>query len=525
MRGSLGSRSKLKVFVGATSLLTTSLAAPSARAFDAEVTSDTAAQAYSLRSPFGDPILFRRRVTQTLGLGMYRLLPDEKPGGPQLFVKLRMRLDADFGVEASERRYDAGSAESRYTPGLAEAPIDLMYGYVEGRNLAGGWLGFRAGRQYVVDALGWWSFDGALVRLTPPYVHVEVYGGFEQRGGLPLSLGRFERGGVSRGDREAALSGAPDAYRHFQQAAMAPAYGVAIESAGPTWIHGRLDYRRVSNRGTATTLALPDATGATSATISGTRTSSERVGYAVDGTAGRWGAARAGVVYDLYNRFVSSYYVSADGFVTRRLTVTADYDMFRPTFDGDSIFNWFTHWGMKTATLRGAMTVTDRLDVAASGGARWYETDDDPAVSPTAATGVLPSGGGGVATSNPETGAASTMRDWLGSADARYRWDSARVALRGVFESGDRGKREGVDLSGDKSFRGGRYFALARASVFDWRDELRPDRSATSVGYVLGAGFAPSEFARTRIEWEHNTNKLVGQRYRVLAWLTVVARR
>lgn len=502
-----------------------SLATSRADALDAEVTSDTAAQAYSLRSPFGEPVLVRRRVTQTLGLGVYRLLSDERPGGPQLFVKLRMRLDADFGVEASERFYDAGASGSRFTPGLVEAPVDLMYGYVEGRNLAGGWLGFRAGRQYVVDALGWWSFDGALLRLTPPYVHVEVYGGYEQRAGLPLSLGRFERGGVSRGDRSVALERSPDAFRHFQQAAMAPAYGVAIESAGPTWIHGRLDYRKVLNRGAATTLALPDATGATRATTSGTRTSSERVGYAVDATAGRWGAARAGVVYDLFNRLVSSYYVSVDAFVTERLTVSADYDMFRPTFDGDSIFNWFTHWGMKTATLRAATSVTPRLDVSASGGARWYETDDDPSVSPDGQTGVRPAGGGGVVTSNPETTNAHMLRDWLGAANARYRWDTARVALRGVYEAGDRGSREGLDVSGDKSFRGGRYFALARASVFDWRDELRPDRSATSIGYVLGAGVAPAEFARTHVEWEHNTNRLVGQRYRVLAWLTVVASR
>ena len=236
----LSQRAPLKV-VSAVAFGCATLASARAEAFEAEVTSDTAAQAYSLRSPFGDPILYRRRVTQTLGLGVYGLLSDEKPGGPQLFVKLRMRLDADFGVEASERRYDSGSSSSRFTPGLVEAPIDLMYGYVEGRNLAGGWLGFRAGRQYVVDALGWWSFDGALLRLTPPYVHVELYGGYEQRAGLPLSLGRFERGGVSRGDRDVTLDRSPDAYRHFQQAAMAPAYGVAIESAGPTGIHGRLD--------------------------------------------------------------------------------------------------------------------------------------------------------------------------------------------------------------------------------------------------------------------------------------------
>lgn len=512
------SRTKKRV-VSAFAFACLSFVATNASAFEAEVTSDTAAQAYSLRSPFGDPILYRRRITQTLGLGVYNLLRDEKPGGPQLFVKLRMRLDADFGVEANERRYELGSASSRFVPGLSEAPIDLMYGYVEGRNLAGGWLGFRAGRQYVTDALGWWSFDGALVRLTPPFLHVEAYGGYEQRAGLPLSLGRFERGGVARGDRSVALEGSPDTWRNFQQAAMAPAYGFAIESAGPTWIHGRLDYRKVMNRGTVSTNALPDVNG-NFGTTSGSRVSSDRLGYAIDGTAGKYGAAKAGLVYDLYNKFFSSYYASLDGYVTEKLTVSLDYDMFRPTFDGDSIFNWFTHWGMETATLRASMNVTDRLDVAASGGFRWYKTDEAPD-----APSVYQQPGGSTPTADPEASSPAKLRDTLGSANLRYRWDTARVGVRALYESGDRGKREGIDLSGDKSFRGGKYFALARTSVFDWKDELRPDRSATSLGYVLGGGFQPADFARMHVEWEHNANKLVGQRYRILALLTVVATR
>ncbi len=50
------------------------------------------------------------------------------------------------------------------------------------------------------DVLGWWSFDGALLRVTTPYyVQLEAYGGLEQRGGLPLSTSRFERQGIWRG--------------------------------------------------------------------------------------------------------------------------------------------------------------------------------------------------------------------------------------------------------------------------------------------------------------------------------------
>ena len=493
------------------------LSPASALALDAEVTADTAAQAYSLRSPFGEPILYRRRITQTLGLGVYNLLESERPGGPQLFVKLRMRFDADFGVESNETQYNRADGDSRFVPGLREAPLDLMYGYVEGRNLLGGWLGFRLGRQYVTDALGWWSFDGGMVRLTAPYVHVEAYGGFEQRGGLPLSTGRFEQNGAWRGDRKAALDGAPDVFPMFQRAKMAPAVGIGLESAGPTWIHGRFDYRKVWNRGVVTTSPFADGTGRL-ATLDETRTSSERLGYALDATVLDYGGVRGGLVYDLYNTLFSSWYGSIDGYVTQRLTVSAEYDYFKPTFDGDSIFNWFTHSAITTAQLRAAWSVTDRFDVAGSGGVRWWETDEDPDTS------TLPNSdrNTGRALSDPETKSAARLRDWLGSANARYRWETGRGGLRGVLETGERGHRKGVDLSGEKYLSSGKYLVEARGSLFDWKDELRPDRSATSFGYVLGAGWRPSPLANMMLEWEHNTNRIVGQRYRVLALVNLL---
>src|SRR6185295_20359055 len=101
---------------------------------------------------------------------------------------------------------------------------DLMMAYVEGRGYADGLVGFRLGRQYVVDALGFWSFDGGLVRLTTPaYFTVEGYGGFEQRGGLPLlATSRFEADGVYRGDRTSMGLVTWPAY--LDEARLAPAY-------------------------------------------------------------------------------------------------------------------------------------------------------------------------------------------------------------------------------------------------------------------------------------------------------------
>lgn len=500
------------------------LAAPQhAWALDAEVTSTTAAQGYALRSPFGDPILYRRRVMQTLGLGVYHPLESDRPTGAQIIVKLRMRLDADVGVESSETSFNRGDPNSRFVPGLREAPIDLMYGYVEGRNLAGGWLTARLGRQYVTDVLGWWGFDGGLVRLQAPYVHVELYGGFEQRGGLPLSLGRYEQRGAWRGDRQQALGDSPDAFPMFLEASKAPAFGAAIESAGPHWVHGRLDYRRVYNTGAVAASYLPDANGQTR-TFSETRTSSERLGYAIDGTAGDYAAGKGGVVYDLYNQFFSSYYVNLDGFVTQRITVGADYDYFRPTFDGDSIFNWFTQTPITTLTGRVGWQVTDPFDIALSGGVRWWETDEDPGSPAAQSPDVNPRVSSQGTLGDPKAESAAKLTDVLGSAYARYRWATGKATLRGVLERGERGHREGVDAGGEKFFRGGKYGASLRGSLYNWRDDLRPDRSAASAGYVVGGMWRPSQSADVMLEWEHNTNKLVGQRFRVLALVNLVVK-
>src|SRR5262249_46785572 len=72
-------------------------------AYDAEVNATTDAQFYTLRSPYGDPVVRRRRYTQTLALSVYDIQGDYVPFGPQLTFKARLRLDSDFGKEDAER--------------------------------------------------------------------------------------------------------------------------------------------------------------------------------------------------------------------------------------------------------------------------------------------------------------------------------------------------------------------------------------------------------------------------------------
>src|SRR5204862_6231487 len=139
-------------------------------------------------------------------------------------------------------------------------------------------------RQHVTDALGFWSFDGALVRLTTPvHLNVEAYGGFEQRGGLPmLATSRFEADGVFRGDRtNMGLNLWPS---YLEEARLAPAWGVAVESADLDFLSTRLTYRRVIDRVVVLVSPFPDARGAF-ACLTGDRISPERVGWAASATA------------------------------------------------------------------------------------------------------------------------------------------------------------------------------------------------------------------------------------------------
>jgi hypothetical protein len=469
---------------------------------EAEVQSTTDAQFYTLASPYGDPVVRRRRYTQTLGLGVYDIGADGVGFGPRLSFKLRMRLDSDFGQEGAEL---SPNNAGRFIPGLQQSPVDVMYAYLEGERYLGGWLGFRLGRQYTTDALGWWSFDGGLLRVTTPaYFQVEAYGGFEQRGGLPalLATSRYTADGVYRGNRSE-LEAAQYPY-FLEESKPAPAYGFAIETSGVSWVHGRLSYRKVINRDTVVVSPFADAGGGF-VTVGGDRVSSERIGYSARVSSANLGAVRGSVVYDFYNQIFSEHALAADWYTTDKITVGADYDYYFPTFDADSIFNWFTHDATTTYLGRAEYRHSRRFDVALSGGARVFRTE----------------GNADSYASTLDRSASGVLVDALGNVGGRYRWQEGGVELRSVGETGDRGHRVGGDITTRQAFDDGLYDAMVMLSLYDWSDALRPQRDATSFSYVLGGGYSPLSRTRLGLEWEHDMNRLVGQRYRVLATVDV----
>ncbi len=494
---------------GALPLVTALGTGKPARAAEFEVASDTALQAYELSSPWGDVTLSKRRFMSSLGLAVYNLQGKYHPGEADYRVVVKVRLDADFGINANlpssqsggETNYLAGSNGYgvRFIPGLQVAPVDVMYGYIEGRNLAHGLLGVRLGRQYVTDVLGFWAFDGGLVKLTTPhYVRAEAYAGLEERGGLPASTSRFEQQGVWRGSHQGFDAGTPSspastAYPSFLYANPAPAFGFAVESNGPSWVHGRFYYRHVYNTGTALHTPFPyPADGGGYRQITGARTSQERLGWAGDLSKPDLGQLKGGFTYDLYNQWVGSWFGGAEAYLGKRVTLGADADYFVPTFDGDSIFNWFTHGPITTLTGRVAIRATKRFDITASGGARLWWAQGQASTTP--ASGGLsgygfnecqyvknavpvnltcklgqvtldPGSAPGLAYSTTAADRSTTTTvDGVANLAGRYRFASGNVGFKGMVEAGARGQREGGDVDGEKRWDGGRYTTGARAS-------------------------------------------------------------
>ena len=483
-------------------------------AWEGEITSDSTMQIYDVRSPTGIPVLMRTRFTSTLGVAVYDLLETPKQAGqenkPDLTFRARMRYDADYGAAVEEATQ---TVTDRYVPGFSRGPVDLMYAYVEGRRFLKGVLGFKVGRQYVTDALGWWSFDGGQVRVTTPaYFAVEGYGGLEVRGGLPFSgsIGRWEADGVWRGDRSGMD---PTQYPSFQQDDVAPAFGVALETTGVSWLHGRLTYRRVYN--TNDSIVSQFANGDLSpVTYSGTRVSSDKLGYGLNANAPKIGGVSGGVVYDFYANTTQSIWATADLYLGKKVIASLDYDYFQPTYDADSIWNFFGAYPMNDVGARLLWDATQKLSFSAGAHVRVFQNDATP--NPGA-----PSNPPG----SPPIDQFAPQQHFTfhggGSLGMRFRRKDTLISSNAVVNVGDQGDRAGGDVMVERLFDA-RWVLSGRVGVWHWEDKLRPDRRTSSYGAMVGAAYRFFHGSQMGVEWENDINGIVGWRTRVLGYLRFV---
>jgi hypothetical protein len=297
---------------------------------------------------------------------------------------------------------------------------------------------------------------------------------------------------------------------------LAPAYGVAVESHNVEWMHARVSYRQVVNRDRVLATTLFDSQ-AEPEMIDESRVSTERVGASLFLTERDLGSVNGRAVYDLYNQLLSEHAAGLSWYLNERMTLSLEYDYFMPTFDGDSIFNWFTHRGMTTWLGRGSWRLARRVDLSTSAGLRQFRTEGDPDEH---AEQLVQSSAAPLDRSQ-----AGTVTDALGSAALRYGWGPGSVLVNGRGEGGGSGHSLGGDVTARQRFGGGYFDTLVIVSLYDWHNALRAGRDATSFGYVLGGGVSPGPGTRLGVEWEHDINRLVGQRFRVLGTISVATSR
>lgn len=502
--------------VGAVALAVLGTSSP-ARGYEFEVHARTIGQGYSLTSfrPLsGDLSLQRRRFTTTLSLDIWDLagridamkLYAPQPRGPRIYISTYMRLDHDFGswtggeLTLGTQTYDAVDLIPELETGSLS--LDVLYGYVAAEALLDGALDVRVGRLLEVDALDWYSFDGAKARVvTPLGFAVEGFGGLRVRDGSPVGSNVVEPDGTSggecaeyiEGDTPGAgswqridrgqLGGNPftsDLELCPQRSELMPTFGGAVETAGLERLFARVGYRRSQSR-TPGLIGDPD------------RFDPPDVGFYPNehGQAPPWGVNEEMVAATVRYRFdygrgkgqVTPYAAARysllhalidEGHVGARVRYGAHsvepevYYSF-PTFDGDSIFNVFSSEPYADARLSYHLRPRRApWQAYVRGWARRFVTEDAADADDPVDRGVYAGGG------------------QLG---ALYRRDAFSVGRIDLFhEDGLGGRRTGGFLSGRWKARRNLRLA-ARASVIDFAADTLADYDGVSVGGQLGVTY------------------------------------
>jgi len=467
-------------------------------AYETNVEATSVLQIYSVRSPYGTPILSRQRLTHTLSLEAYRPVLDPLESKVSLAFHARLRLDGDYGVSGSERD---PSALGTFVPGLLVAPVDLSYGYFEARGLLSNNASTRIGRQIVFDELGFWSYDGLWVGFAPGGLfELSSYAGYEQRGGVPfLSSSRYESDGVFRGDRTGMAANLWPSYLNSTEPA--PAWGATLALTAFPWLRARADYRRVTQHDTVVTVPFANPAGQLQ-TYSGNRVSSERIGLALGADIASRASVDSAWVYDLYRGVNQEHRVYATYRAAPRLRFTAGYQYRLPLFDADSIFNWFGAKGTVLAQSSASWRVTERTSVTVTGGARWLGVGPRQFLSDALGAG-------------PDAGV-----DWLARVESSYFTSARGLGAGTAVESGDAGGRFSSDVWYRERFWTERLESNLRVSAGRWQNPLMAQHGQSSLMYVAGMRVYPGQRPELGVEWEHVMMQGAAHRFRIIATLS-----
>lgn len=444
-----------------------------ASALDVEVDADASVQVYEIRSPGSGMLLARRRFVSNLGLRLVQPIGDPAPDGRRIRISgaVRLRLAHDFGddcllgsdlcvraVDSSE----AGGWQPLSSPSLADLP--MVWLAIDGLPLG---LAARVGRQLEVDPIGLVRFDGLSARVAPwTWLAVEAMAGLMVRGTSLVGTPQFELPGTMRVDR----------------AGVDPAIQPWTDPPAETWVAGA----RVRG-GPGEWLQL-SASFREAWEQSGTVL--RRVGFSATSRPIEVLRLEALGVVDLLDVTV----IDGVGAIELRedaWSVRASIERHVPRFDPGTIWGWFQLAPIDMARLGGTYRVSD--DVEIGGALRGRHAD-----------------------------LGQRGEDWDAGVEATLaaRVERIDASLSGFLWSGSLGPTAAIQF--DARRRIIPEIAIgAHVSVWHFDDPVREDLYGTVVSESLDGIFDLTQQASIVIELQHAANRVVGNRFRFIAWLRV----
>jgi hypothetical protein len=410
-------------------------------AYDQQISSRLWAEGYSVQAP-GGVLISRRRFVEDLHLGAWNLLPGSDAPyyqGPRLSINVSLRLAADAFVGKNESN---SGAQSSYIPGLTPMEFDAMFAFIAVEGLFSNTLDIRAGRQVRIDTFGFFAYDGVELGIRLPiHIEMDTFIGYEVRGGQVMGYDSLELDGTDNGGRNDMSS---DQYPDRTEPNSRLAMGTQLSFTPREWLAATASFRAV---GVSEELA------------------DERVGGQL--TVGSQPIrSDFRVVWSPAIDDLSEADVEIAVTPLKALALIAEYHLYHPVFEANSIFNVFNLSDQNDLGGRVELRINKKIKSAVWGYARLSEgsaglfgEEED----------ALVAGAGGGIGANYKTQEAGL---------------SARFSL--LQEWGE--TRIGGELGGTHAFlRGDRLWLGIRMSVWHLDDDFSERLSGTLAGYVVSA--------------------------------------
>jgi hypothetical protein len=433
------------------------------------VTSDLFAEGYSVPTADGST-LSRRRLVEDLRLSVWELMPgssDPYYRGPRLSLQLELRLDTDFAVTRPESDPDVTRS---YSPGTSPLQMDAVVAFLEADGFWDGALDARGGRMIRLDTIGFTAFDGLEMRLNAPAgLALSPFLGYEVRGGDLLGWDALELDGVDSGGRHGMEE---DRYPTRTDPEPRLAFGAELSFAPRRWLEAAAAFRVV---GLSQEIA------------------DERVAGRVD-VGGRPVRGHVRIVWSpILDRRDDFLAAAAEGTAVneadaeltvtpiRPLSVTAEYHLFRPIFEADSIFNVFDLAPRRDVGGRANLDFTNSTSFSAWGFARL--SDGSAGLDGDSVDALVAGAGGGIGATHRTARRNASVR-----VTASREWGEELV---------------GAELGGGHGFLNDRLWIALRGSYWHIDDTVSKLLAGDVVGYAASMRVKLLEGAHVAAELEN----------------------